>query len=470
MNDEIKIGEPVIFQSLDTNDEKNGALNGENSRGKSNSHKEYCPFSFDIKDTILDAIGYTPIVRLNKIPQSEDVKCEIVAKCEYLNPGGSLKDRISLRMIADAEKEGKIKPGDTLIEPTSGNTGIGMALVAAIKGYRMVIVVPEKTSNEKIATMRSLGAEVFVKPAESHISVSNKLHKQIPNSHILGQYSNPSNPMAHYDTTAEELIEQCEGKINYIFVGAGTGGTISGIGRKLKEKIPNCKVIGVDPYGSILALPEELNKAVKSMAYQVEGTGDDFIPKTLDRKVIDQWIKVNDKDSFLMARRLIKEEGLLCGGSSGQVVAAAIRYAKEFNLGKDVRCVVLLADSIRNYMTKFVDDFWMIRHGFMSMDSLSDPSHPLFGVSWEKLGLKESEFVGPETTLAEVAKLMSQGVRYLPVMEQKKIVGYISNHSLMKQTINAKKTGDHPAWPAIIRDIQIVITIFLMISLIPLIL
>ena len=461
MNNDIKIEDPEKLKKLHS--ETPCMWTPENYERHFHSHDERAPYSFKIKDTILDAIGYTPLVRLHKIPQSEGVNCEIVAKCEYLNPGGSLKDRPALRMITDAEKVGRIQPGDTFIEPTSGNTGIAMALVSAIKGYRMILVVPEKCSDEKVATMRSLGAEVVVKQTEhawhspeTHISLSKKLHEQIPHSHILGQYVNPSNPKAHYDSTAEELIEQCEGKIDYFFAGAGTGGTISGIGHKLKEKFPGCKIIGVDPVGSLIALPEELNKTEKKVHFQVEGTGDEFIPKTLDRPVIDGWVKVNDKDSFLMARRLIKDEGLLCGGSAGLVVAGAIQYAKENKLGKDVRCVVLLADSIKNYMTKFIDDFWMIRHRFMSMESLSDPTHPLSGVSWEKLELKESQVVDTEVTLADVAKIMSQGVRYLPVVDQKKIVGLISHHSLMKQMINNKKTGDQPACPAVVRDIQIV--------------
>jgi len=364
-------------------------------------------------------------------------------------------------MVLDAEKSGRIKPGDTLIEATSGNTGIGMALTAAVKGYRMIITIPEKMSNEKIATLRSLGAEIIRTPTEaawdspeSHIGVAKKMNEQIPNSHILDQYTNPSNPIAHYDATAEEIIEQCEGKLDYLFIAAGTGGTIAGIGRKFKEKMPKCKVIGIDPYGSILALPNELNESDVT-TYKVEGTGYDFVPKVLDRTVVDQWIKIGDEDSLPMARRLIREEGLLCGGSSGQVMAAAMQYAKIMNLGEGVRCAVLLADSIRNYITKFLSDDWMVRCGFMDIETLSDPKNPLFGVSWEKLGLKPVKPATKEVTIAEASKMLMQGMKFLPVTD-KKLIGYISNQSLMKQIINRRMTGEQSAISAVVKDVPIV--------------
>ena len=224
-----------------------------------------------------------------------------MAKCEFFNAGGSVKDRIALRMVEDAEKSGQLKAGDTIIEPTSGNTGIGLALAAAVKGYRCIIVLPEKMSNEKVATLRALGAEIVRTPTsaswdspESHISVAQRLLAEIPNSIILDQYRNPGNPLAHYDTTAEEIIKQCGGKPDMVVLGAGTGGTISGIGRKIKEKCPDCIVVGVDPLGSILAEPENLNRTDVTY-YDVEGTGYDFIPTVLDRSVVDRWIKSRDK-------------------------------------------------------------------------------------------------------------------------------------------------------------------------------
>uniref|UniRef100_A0A8D0FE25 Cystathionine beta-synthase n=1 Tax=Strix occidentalis caurina TaxID=311401 RepID=A0A8D0FE25_STROC len=297
------------------------------------------PEETKILPNILKKIGCTPMVRVNKIGKSYGLKCELLAKCEYFNAGGSVKDRISLRMVEDAERAGIIKPGDTLIEPTSGNTGIGLALVAAVKGYRCIIVLPEKMSMEKVDILKALGVEIVRTPCtrfdapESNIRVAWKLKNEIPNSHILDQYRNPSNPLAHYDTTAEEILEQCEGKVHMVVIGSGTGGTVTGVARKLKEKCPECKIIGVDPDGSIVALPSEMNRT-NTTIIEVEGIGHDFIPTVLDRSVVDQWYKCNDRDSFLMSRRLIREEGLLCGGSSGSAMSVAVRAAKDLKEGQ----------------------------------------------------------------------------------------------------------------------------------------
>jgi cystathionine beta-synthase len=322
-----------------------------------------------IMDSILDNIGNTPLVRVSRLASNENISCEVLAKCEFFNAGGSVKDRIGKRMIEDAEKSGRIKKGDTLIEPTSGNTGIGLALTAAIKGYKMIITLPEKMSKEKSDVLHALGAEIIRTPTEaafddpeSHIGVAAKMNKEIPNSHILDQYTNPSNPMAHYEGTAEEIWDQCDGKVDVIVMSAGTGGTLTGISRKLKEYNPQLQVIAVDPKGSILAQPETLNEEGLGESYAVEGIGYDFIPDVLDRSVVDKWVKSNDKDSFIMARRLIAEEGLLCGGSSGATMSVAIEIAKTLDSSK--RMVVILADSIRNYMTKHLSDEWMETRGF----------------------------------------------------------------------------------------------------------
>jgi cystathionine beta-synthase len=321
-----------------------------------------------ISDSILDHIGSTPLVRINKI-YKDSHECEILAKCEFFNAGGSVKDRIGKRMIIDAEQAGRLKPGDTLIEPTSGNTGIGLAMTALIKGYRMVITLPEKMSTEKMNMLKALGAEIIRTPTEaawddpeSHIGVANKLNEQIPNSHILNQYTNPSNPLAHYEGTAEEILYQTDGKVDMVVVGAGTGGTISGIARRMKEVLgPHVTIVGVDPEGSILAEPEAINAKGLGESYKVEGIGYDFIPNVLDRSLVDQWVKTDDKASLRMARRLIKEEGLMCGGSSGAAMHAAGIAAK--HLGKGKRVVVVLPDSTRNYMSKFLDDEWMVANG-----------------------------------------------------------------------------------------------------------
>ncbi|XP_008061231.1 cystathionine beta-synthase [Carlito syrichta] len=308
-------------------------------------HHEAQTKSPKILPDILKKIGDTPMVRINKIGKKFGLKCELLAKCEFFNAGGSVKDRISLRMVEDAERAGTLKPGDTIIEPTSGNTGIGLALAAAVKGYRCPV---------QVDVLRALGAEIVRTPTnarfdspESHVGVAWRLKNEIPNSHILDQYRNASNPLAHYDTTAEEILQQCDGKLDMLVASAGTGGTITGIARKLKEKCPGCRIIGVDPEGSILAEPEELNQT-ELTAYEVEGIGYDFIPTVLDRTVVDKWFKSNDEEAFAFARMLISQEGLLCGGSAGSAVSVAVKAAQELQEGQ--RCVVILPDSVRNYM------------------------------------------------------------------------------------------------------------------------
>ncbi|KAK2578122.1 hypothetical protein KPH14_002591 [Odynerus spinipes] len=342
-----------------------------NAKDSPHTERKEFPSRNSVLPNILEAIGQTPMVQLNSIPQLNDIKCEIFAKCEFMNPGGSVKDRIAYRMIQDAEEKGILKPGYTIIEPTSGNTGIGLAMAAAVKGYRCIIVMPEKMSNEKVLTLRALGAEIIRTPTEaawdspeSHISVSQKLEKEIPNSIILDQYTNCGNPLAHYDETAMEIWKQCDGKLDYVVIGAGTGGTVSGVGRKLKELHPEIKIVAVDPIGSILAHPADLNEHDVAF-YEVEGIGYDFVPTVLDRKVVDMWIKVNDSESLKAARMLIKQEGLLCGGSSGAALAAVLKLAKNIPVGK--RIVLILPDGIRNYMTKFVSDYWMQIRGFLEI-------------------------------------------------------------------------------------------------------
>ena len=314
-----------------------------------------------ILNNILQTIGSTPIIKLNKI--GSKLKCQLYAKCEFLNPGGSVKDRIGYNMVIEAEKEGRIKPGDTLIEPTSGNTGIGLALAAAVKGYRMIITMPEKMSKEKEVVLKSLGAEIVRTPTEaawddpdSHIEIAKKMNKEIPNSHILDQYENPENPNAHYKFTAQEIINEFPDGLDMLVAGVGTGGTITGLAKRLKEKYSNIKIIGVDPYGSILGGGTEI------YPYKVEGIGYDFFPNVLNNKLIDKYIKVNDENSFITARQLIKTEGLLVGGSSGTATFAALESAQELN--EQQKCLVLLPDSIRNYLSKFVNDNWMNKNNF----------------------------------------------------------------------------------------------------------
>ena len=314
-----------------------------------------------IHDNILTTIGNTPVVRMNQI--GNELECELFSKCEFLNPGGSIKDRIGWKMVEDAEQSGRIKPGDTLIEPTSGNTGQGIALAAAVKGYECIITLPEKMSKEKQIALEALGAKIIRTPTEasfdspeSHIGVAKKLQKEIPNSHILDQYANPSNPEAHYDGTAQEILDVFGKDLHMVVMGVGTGGTITGVAKRLKEEIPDIVIVGADPVGSILGGGTEVEP------YLVEGIGYDFFPDVLDNNLVDEYVKTEDEESFIMARRLIKEEGFLCGGSCGSAMVAALKSAK--HLDKDKRCLVVLPDSIRNYMTKFPNDQWMKDQGF----------------------------------------------------------------------------------------------------------
>jgi len=367
---------------------------------------------------ILDHVGNTPLVRLNRIGKEEKdggLECEILVKCEFFNAGGSVKDRIGKRMVMDAEASGRIKKGDTLIEPTSGNTGIGLSLAAAVLGYNMVITLPKKMSQEKVDVLNALGAIVKRTPTNapcpvekagypySHIYkakvICDQLNDKAPGSaHILDQYSNESNPLAHIEGTAQEILRQCDGKLDMIVATVGTGGTLAGLAYALKKVIPSLIVVGVDPHGSDLAVQgkgliknastdytviTDSNKSTPSLSqYKVEGIGYDFLPDVLtfsnntkpvaDKSVnprenlVDYWFKTSDKDSFVMSRRMIREEGLLCGGSCGSALYGALAAAKELGMGPDKRVVVLLADSTRNYMTKFLSDKWMTENKFAS--------------------------------------------------------------------------------------------------------
>jgi len=312
-------------------------------------------------ENILAAIGNTPLVKINRLFKREGV--EVYAKCEFMNPGGSVKDRIGYKMVLDAQKAGRIRPGDILIEPTSGNTGIGIALAGAVLGYKVIITMPEKMSKEKQVVLEALGAEIIRTPTEaashapeSHISIANELAKKLPNAHVLDQYANPSNWQAHYEGTAAEIIEDLGGVPDYLVASAGTGGSISGIAKKFKEVRPSCKIIGCDPVGSIFAGGTEVS------SYQVEGIGYDFFPQVLMRELIDEWVKTTDEPSFMWARRAIREEGILCGGSSGSALSGVNEILAKVPKGSKI--VVILPDGIRNYMTKMMDNDWLNKLGF----------------------------------------------------------------------------------------------------------
>jgi cystathionine beta-synthase len=312
--------------------------------------------------TVLDLVGRTPLVRFQRL--GHGVRPLLLAKLEYLNPGGSVKDRIGLRMIEAAEREGHLRPGGTIVEPTSGNTGVGLAIAAALKGYRCVFVMPDKIAEEKRALLRAHGAEVVICPTavppespESYYSVSNRLAEEIPGAFKPDQYSNQANPEAHYETTGPELWEQTGGEIDAIVLSVGTGGTITGTARYLKERNPDLLVVAADPEGSIFSQPENIH------TYLVEGIGEDFWPETYDPSVVDEYVTVSDGDSFRTARRLAREEGLLVGGSGGTAVWAMLQVAERFR--PEATIVTLIPDSGRGYLSKFYDDNWLLEHGFL---------------------------------------------------------------------------------------------------------
>ncbi|KAL3419246.1 cystathionine beta-synthase [Phlyctema vagabunda] len=394
-----------------------------------------------------ELIGNTPLVRLNKIPQSLGIECEVYAKVELFNAGGSVKDRIALRMIEEAER------------------GIGLALVGAIKGYKTIITLPEKMSAEKVSVLRALGATIIRTPTqaafdspESHIGVARRLEKEIPNSHILDQYTNQDNPLAHEYGTAEEIWTQTAGKIKAIVAGAGTGGTITGLSKGLKKHNPDIKVIAADPFGSILALPESLNQEHANEAYKVEGIGYDFIPDVLSRESVDKWYKTEDVESFAYARRLIAEEGLLVGGSSGSAMAAMVKGVKDLGLGKGDIVVVVFPDSIRSYLSKFADDDWLAANDLLpptppttspsSPDIIAQKSKdPYKGATIRSLRLKPVTTVLSNSTCSEAVETMREkGFDQLPVLAPTggKLKGIVTLGNLLSFMSRGRATGKSP--------------------------
>ena len=319
-----------------------------------------------VLDTFLDAMGDTPLVRLHSVTRG--VAATVMAKVEMLNPGGSVKDRIGIRMIEAAERAGTLKPGGTIVEPTSGNTGHGLAIAAAIKGYKCIFVMPDKMSQEKIALLRAYGAEVIITPTavapdspESYYRVADRLTEEIPGAFQPNQYWNPENPKTHYETTGPEIWAQTDGRIDVFVAGVGTGGTISGVGRYLKEQNSDVTIVGADPEGSLYSGDEP-------RPYLVEGIGEDFWPGTFDPEVVDRYVKVSDRDSFLTARAVTRQEGILVGGSCGSAVFAALMVARELDASKTV--VVLLPDTGRQYLSKVYSDSWMLQHGMLDRPDL----------------------------------------------------------------------------------------------------
>jgi cystathionine beta-synthase len=381
-------------------------------------------------ESILDLVGNTPLVRLSKV--TEGLRPVILAKLEQLNPGGSVKDRIGLAMLEDAEQRGLLRPGGTIVEPTSGNTGHGLAMAAAIKGYKMIFVMPDKMSTEKISLLRAYGAEVVICPTnverespQSYYSVADRLTREVPGAFQPNQYFNPRNPEAHYRTTGPEIWRQTEGRITTFVAGVGTGGTISGVGRYLKEQNPAVRVIGADPEGSIYS--------GEIAPYKVEGVGEDFWPGTFDRDVVDEFIQVTDRECFVAARKLARQEGILVGGSAGLALHAAIQVAVDSK--PDDVIVVLLADTGRNYLSKFFSDEWMRQNGYLQrlvparVREVIDAAHTDH--------VPELVSVGAGKTVGEAIDLMQQyGISQLLVTESggtalNGVVGSIQERTLL---------------------------------------
>jgi len=377
-------------------------------------------------NNILEAMGHTPLIRLNRL--TKNLAPQIYVKADYLNPGGSVKDRIAKWMIDDAERRGVLKPGGTIIEGTSGNTGMGLALVAVTRGYKVVFTINDKQSREKVDALKAFGAEVIVCPTavepedpRSYYSIAKKLAREIPNSYYPNQYENPMNPQAHYETTGPEIWDDTEGKITHFVCGMGTGGTITGVGRYLKEKNPNVKIIGVDPIGSLYYDFVKSGKVGKATTYVVEGIGEDFFPGTMNLKIVDDVLQVNDEECFVWARRLAKQEGIFTGGSGGGCVSGALRLAKSGK--KDDFIVAFLPDSGNRYLSKIYNDGWMREHGYVDAE-VAISAADVIRVKHQNGKARDLIVVRPYQTVFHALQTMQkEDISQLPVLED-------DNHSI----------------------------------------
>ncbi|HEY8428080.1 MAG TPA: cystathionine beta-synthase [Sandaracinaceae bacterium] len=402
--------------------------------------------------TILDAIGHTPIVKLQRV--AAGVPADIYVKCEYLNPAGSMKDRMTLHLINEAEKRGDLRPGGTIIEATSGNTGAALAMIAAVRGYKCIFVMPDKMSQEKIASLRAYGARVVVCPTavepedpRSYYSVAERLARETPGAFYTRQYENLDNPGGHYASTGPELWEQTGGEIDVLVAGLGTGGTITGTGRYLKERKPEVQLVGVDPVGSLYYDFVKTGRVTKPFIYKVEGIGEDFFPKTIDLRLLDEIVRVDDKECFLMARALVRDEGLYVGGSAGAAVAGAIKYAKQ--TGKKQNIVVILPDSAAKYLSKIYNDEWMRENGFLDEE-------PGLGTIRDLLRNKMGDEVitaNAEDRVRDViARMKAHGISQLPIMKDGKLLGAVAEVDLLRYLVSGEHSLDGAVEPLVESD------------------
>jgi cystathionine beta-synthase len=390
-----------------------------------------------MQDNILQTVGRTPMVRLQRL--NEGLSAAVAIKVESANPGGSVKDRVAIAMISEAERRGWLRPGGTIIEATAGNTGVGLAMVAAVRGYRCIFVLPDKMSAEKILLLKAYGAEVVITQTniapdspDSYNGVADRLAREIPGAWRPNQFTNLSNPEIHYRTTGPEIWEQTEGRITAFVAGVGTGGTVSGVARYLKERNPDIKIVGADPDGSVLS-------GGSPKPWKVEGIGEDFVPRTFNSQLVDEWIRISDSESFHVARALARREGMLLGGSSGTNVAAALRYARR--LTSEHLVVALGCDTGRNYLSKFFDDDWLAEN-HLQFDL--QPTHSLADLLKTR-GARHLVTISPDATAAEAIELMqSAGISQLPVLQDGKSVGSVQEVTLARVLHDNSDPGKVP--------------------------